>query len=42
VASGGQKEALRKYDLKKRLYLGPTSLDTSLALLLANISQVPS
>lgn len=34
------KEVIRKYDLKKRLYLGPTSLDDSLALLLANISKV--
>eukprot|EP01037_Dinobryon_pediforme_P018667 gene18667-18965_t len=39
IANGGMKEVIRKYDLKKRLYLGPTSLDDSLALLLANISK---
>ena len=37
---GGMKEVLRVHDLKKRLYLGPTSLDDSLALILANISGV--
>jgi tRNA (guanine10-N2)-methyltransferase len=34
------KEACRKYDLKKRFYLGPTTLDDSLALILANLSRV--
>jgi tRNA G10 N-methylase Trm11 len=40
IARGGMKEVLRVHDLKKRLYLGPTSLDDSLALILANISGV--
>jgi tRNA (guanine10-N2)-methyltransferase len=40
IARGGMKEELKMYDLKKRLYLGPTSLDDSLALILANISGV--
>ena len=40
VAKGGMREELRKYDLKKRLYLGPTSLDDSLAFLLGNLSAV--
>jgi tRNA G10 N-methylase Trm11 len=33
-------QEMRKYDLKKRFYLGPTSLDHSLALVLATISRV--
>jgi tRNA (guanine10-N2)-methyltransferase len=40
LARGGMKETLKVHDLKKRLYLGPTSLDDSLALILANISGV--
>jgi tRNA G10 N-methylase Trm11 len=40
VAKGGMKEVVRIYDLKKRIYLGPTSLDDSLALILSNISGV--
>lgn len=40
VGYGGMKEAIRKYDLKKRLYLGPTSLDTSLSFILANLGLV--
>jgi tRNA (guanine10-N2)-methyltransferase len=40
IARGGMKEILKVHDLKKRLYLGPTSLDDSLALILANISGV--
>ena len=40
VCDGGMKEACRKYDLKKRFYLGPTTLDDSLALILANLSRV--
>lgn len=40
VCDGGMKEACRKYDLKKRFYLGPTTLDDALALILANISRV--
>lgn len=42
LARGGMRVALRKYDLKKRLYLGPTSLDDGLALILANLSGVRS
>lgn len=40
IAKGGMKEIVRIYDLKKRIYLGPTSLDDSLALILSNISGV--
>ena len=42
LARGGMREELRKYDLKKRLYLGPTTLDHSLALLMANLRGVKS
>lgn len=42
LSRGGMKETLKVHDLKKRLYLGPTSLDDSLALILANISGVQS
>ena len=38
LARGGMREELRKYDLKKRLYLGPTSLDHALALIMANLA----
>lgn len=38
LARGGMRDELRKYDLKKRLYLGPTSLDHSLALIMANLA----
>ncbi len=40
VAKGGMRNERLKFDLKKRLYLGPTSLDESLALILANICNV--
>ena len=40
LAKGGMREELRKYDLKKRLYLGPTTLDHSLAFLMANLAGV--
>ena len=33
-------QELKKYDLKKRFYLGPTSLDPLLALLMATVSRV--
>ena len=29
-----------KYSLKKRLYLGPTSMDTELAMIMSNLGQV--
>jgi len=38
LARGGMREELRKYDLKKRLYLGPTSLDHTLAMIMANLA----
>eukprot|EP01036_Dinobryon_divergens_P036996 gene36996-48279_t len=38
LGRGGMKEELKKYDLKRRLYLGPTSLDSSLAMIMANIA----
>lgn len=39
IANGGMKLELQKYSLKKRLYLGPTSLDDSLAFILTNLGQ---
>lgn len=38
--NNGMKDTLNKYDLKKRLYLGPTSLDHSLALIMCNLARV--
>lgn len=40
VCRDGMRSALRKFDLKTRLYLGPTSLDHGLAFILANMAQV--
>lgn len=40
VCDGGMKEELKKYSLKKRSYLGPTSLDDMLAFILANLALV--
>lgn len=40
VGGSAMKATLQKYDLKKRLYLGPTSLDDSLAFILANLALV--
>ena len=40
LAVNNMKEDLRKYSLKSRLYLGPTSLDTSLCFLMANMGHV--
>lgn len=37
---GGMREELKKYDLKSRMYLGPTSLDHELAFLMANLGLV--
>jgi tRNA (guanine10-N2)-methyltransferase len=34
------KDVLRKIDLKKRLYLGPTTLDHHLTLILCNLARV--
>jgi tRNA G10 N-methylase Trm11 len=34
------KRILQKYNLKKRLYLGPTSLDNVLAMILANLGKI--
>lgn len=42
LAVHGMKETLRKYSLKTRLYLGPTSLDDSLSFILANMVGVKS
>ena len=33
-------QELVKYDLKKRLYIGPTSLDHTLAIIMANSCRV--
>eukprot|EP01038_Epipyxis_sp_PR26KG_P013685 gene13685-18361_t len=40
VGKGGMREEMRKYDLKKRLYLGPTSLDDGLAFILSNFAGI--
>jgi tRNA (guanine10-N2)-methyltransferase len=37
---GPMRAAMQKYDLKKRLFIGPTSLDHSLALIMSNLSGV--
>ena len=38
ATNGSTKDLLKKYDLKRRRYLGPTSLDHSLAFILANLA----
>jgi tRNA (guanine10-N2)-methyltransferase len=38
VCMGGMRTALRKYDIKKRLYIGPTTLDHALAFIMANMA----
>ena len=40
LSIGGMREELKKYSLKSRLYLGPTSLDTSLSFIMMNIAAV--
>eukprot|EP01034_Spumella_vulgaris_P026253 gene26253-32800_t len=40
ISRGGMKNERVKYDLKKRLYLGPTSLDDSLAMIMSTICGV--
>ena len=40
LGQGGLRAERKKFDLKQRLYVGPTSLDQSLALLLANLTKV--
>jgi tRNA (guanine10-N2)-methyltransferase len=40
LAKGGMKEAIKKYDLRTRIYVGPTSLDHTLALIIANIANL--
>ena len=40
VAHGGMRKELKKYDLKQRIYLGPTSLDHALAFIMANLAHV--
>ena len=40
VGRGGMKEELKKYSLKKRLFLGPTTLDHALALIMCNLACV--
>eukprot|EP01035_Chromulina_nebulosa_P017780 gene17780-23384_t len=40
ISRGGMRSEIKKYDLKKRLYVGPTSLDHSLALIMANLSNI--
>lgn len=40
LAVGGMLEQKKKFDLKKRAYIGPTSLDHSLALILANLTLI--
>ena len=40
VVASGQRELPGKYDLKKRNYIGTTSLDAELSLVMANLAQV--
>ncbi len=40
LGRGGMKEELTKYQLKKRLFLGPTSLDHVLSMLMCNLAGV--
>ena len=42
LGRGGMKEALKKYHLQKRLFLGPTTLDHALALIMCNLAGVTS
>ena len=40
LVDGGMRSELKKYSLKSRLYLGPTSLDTSLCFIMCNVGLV--
>lgn len=40
IGFGGMKDEISKYDLKTRLFIGPTSLDHVLALIMSNLSYV--
>jgi tRNA (guanine10-N2)-methyltransferase len=40
ISRGGLREEFKKYTLKKRIYLGPTSLDEQLTFILSNIAKV--
>lgn len=40
IAVGGLRSIIKTMDLKKRSYIGPTSLDHSLALILGNLARV--
>jgi len=40
LGRGGMKDALKKYHLQKRLFLGPTTLDHALALIMCNLAGV--
>lgn len=40
IAYGGMKAELAKYDLKTRLFIGPTSLDHMLSLITCNLAKV--
>ena len=40
VVASGQRELPGRYDLKKRNYIGTTSLDAELSLVMANLGQV--
>ena len=40
IGFGGMKDEILKYDLKNRLFIGPTSLDHVLALIMSNLSYV--
>jgi hypothetical protein len=35
----GDRSPLNRYDLPRRRYLGPTSMDTEMAFLMANVAQ---
>lgn len=40
ICNSGMRDELQKYSLKTRIYLGPTSLDTSLAFMMTNLGHV--
>lgn len=40
VCKGGMRDEMNKYDLKKRVYIGPTSLDHSLGFIMTNLARI--
>ena len=42
ICNGGMRIEMNKYDLKRRAYIGPTSLDHQLAFIMANLAKIDS